>query len=170
MILYHGSNVEIFVIDLGFSVPYKDFGRGFYLTTLRDQAEKMALRTSKFRGGEPWVTSFEVPDDILTRPDLNVRIFNEVSEEWARFIINNRNRKFNDTESPDCNSDGKYDVVYGPVGNDDVTFLLRQFTRGFIDETALKNGLAYKKASDQYSFHTQRAIALLEKAGAWYVS
>lgn len=32
MILYHGSNTAIDGIDLNRCRPYKDFGRGFYLT------------------------------------------------------------------------------------------------------------------------------------------
>ncbi len=40
MVLYHGSNTDIKEIDLRMCKPYKDFGRGFYLTVLKDQAEK----------------------------------------------------------------------------------------------------------------------------------
>ena len=39
MILYHGSNLKIEKIDLLKCRPYKDFGRGFYCTTIRKQAE-----------------------------------------------------------------------------------------------------------------------------------
>lgn len=35
--LYHGSNVRIESIDLGKCKPYKDFGKGFYLTILRNR-------------------------------------------------------------------------------------------------------------------------------------
>lgn len=42
MILYHGSNVEITEIDLSKSRPYKDFGRGFYLSVDINQAKRMA--------------------------------------------------------------------------------------------------------------------------------
>ena len=38
MILYHGSNMAIDGIDLNRCRPYKDFGRGFYLTDIREQA------------------------------------------------------------------------------------------------------------------------------------
>ena len=38
MILYHGSNVAIDVIDLSKSRPGKDFGKGFYLSADRQQA------------------------------------------------------------------------------------------------------------------------------------
>ncbi len=44
MILYHGSNLDIASINLNMCRPYKDFGRGFYLTSMEDQARKMAHR------------------------------------------------------------------------------------------------------------------------------
>lgn len=170
MILFHGSNVEIEEIDLSRSIPFKDFGRGFYLTSMESQAEKMAKRTARFYGGEPVITSFDCPDDILTRDDLNTRAFDDVTEEWAIFIINNRDRKFSDVSSTECNADAKYDVVFGPVGNDDITLLLRQYTRGLIDSESLCRGLEYKKACDQYSFHTDKAIEMLKKIGCHHVS
>lgn len=46
MRLYHGSNMMIENIDLSKCKPYKDFGRGFYLTEIKEQAEKMASRTA----------------------------------------------------------------------------------------------------------------------------
>ena len=75
MILYHGSNVEIESIDLSRCLPYKDFGRGFCLTSILDQAEKMAVRTARFYGGDPVVTEFEAPNDLLTGHGLNTRVF-----------------------------------------------------------------------------------------------
>ncbi|WP_348716765.1 DUF3990 domain-containing protein [uncultured Alistipes sp.] len=42
MRLYHGTNTEFSTIDLTKSNPYKDFGRGFYLTDIREQAEQLA--------------------------------------------------------------------------------------------------------------------------------
>ncbi|MCD7737075.1 MAG: DUF3990 domain-containing protein [Lachnospiraceae bacterium] len=62
MILYHGSNVEIEKIDLDLCRPYKDFGRGFYLTTIESQAGKMALRTSKIYGGKPVFSGSFLPE------------------------------------------------------------------------------------------------------------
>lgn len=50
MILYHGSNLKIDKIDLSKCKPYKDFGRGFYCTTIKKQAEFMAERVVKRYG------------------------------------------------------------------------------------------------------------------------
>lgn len=51
MILYHGSNTDIKTIDLTMCRPYKYFGRGFYLTTLQEQAERMAKRVARIYEG-----------------------------------------------------------------------------------------------------------------------
>ena len=59
MILYHGTNCSIDKIDLDKCRPYKDFGKGFYLTTIREQAEKMAHRVARIYGGEPTVNVYE---------------------------------------------------------------------------------------------------------------
>lgn len=42
MILYHGTNMDFDGIELSKSSPYKDFGKGFYLTDIRSQAEQLA--------------------------------------------------------------------------------------------------------------------------------
>lgn len=46
MILYHGSNTAIDGIDLNRCRPYKDFGRGFYLTDIREQAQRNGRKNS----------------------------------------------------------------------------------------------------------------------------
>ena len=40
--LYHGSNQKFDVVDLSKSRDKRDFGRGFYMTTLQEQAEHWA--------------------------------------------------------------------------------------------------------------------------------
>lgn len=50
MRLYHGSNIVIDSINLAMCRPYKDFGKGFYLTDIKEQAENMAVRVSKIYG------------------------------------------------------------------------------------------------------------------------
>lgn len=55
MFLYHGSNIEIKKIDLSLSKPYKDFGRGFYLSDNYEQALQMANFKTSLLGGNPVV-------------------------------------------------------------------------------------------------------------------
>lgn len=87
MILYHGTNCSIDKIDLNKCRPYKDFGKGFYLTTIKEQAEKMARRVSRIYGGSPIVNAF-IYDIDADNSDINIKSFPAPTEEWARFVIN----------------------------------------------------------------------------------
>ena len=42
LVVYHGSNAKFNRIDLSKSRNKRDFGRGFYMTTLQEQAEQWA--------------------------------------------------------------------------------------------------------------------------------
>jgi hypothetical protein len=164
MILYHGSNVDIQSISLTACRPFKDFGKGFYLTDIPEQATRMANRVSRIYGGTPIVNVYEINDDVFTDENLNIKDFGqETSEEWARFVMNNRNKMYTDYLNPLCNLDAKYDIVIGPVADDNMAMLFRQYENELIDFDTLLQGMIYKKTSSQYSFHTERSISLLRK-------
>ena len=164
MILYHGSNVAITDIDLSKCHPFKDFGKGFYLTSLKEQAIKMANRVAKIYGQSPTVTMFDF-DDKIDNHDLKILKFNQPDKVWAEFVINNRNRHFQNIHDLNCNTDNKYDIVIGPVANDDLALLFRQFTRGYMSIETLLEQMKYKKLTNQYSFHTDKSIGLLNRIG-----
>ena len=166
MILYHGTNLDIASINLNMCRPYKDFGKGFYLTLLEEQARKMAYRVSKVYGGRPVINIYEVDDNLLSNKELSIKNFGtEITEEWAAFVMNNRNRNFTDFENALCNFDFKYDIVMGPIANDDLAMLFREYSKHAINLDVLLKELSYKEATNQVSFHTERAIELLRKIG-----
>ncbi len=70
MRLYHGSNVVIESINLAMCRPYKDFGKGFYLTDIEEQAKQMANRVSRIYGGSPVINTFEIQDDFRKISDI----------------------------------------------------------------------------------------------------
>ena len=163
MILFHGSNTDIARIELSKCRPNKDFGKGFYLTTIREQAVRMAQRVARMYGGSPILNIYEFDDADKNLTSLNVRRFNGPSEEWAKFVITNRNAT-KLTDSPkDSNIDCKFDLVIGPIANDDLALLFRQFSEGTISVETLVNEMKFKKLTDQYSFHTEKSIHLLNK-------
>ncbi|SFU75256.1 DUF3990 domain-containing protein [Butyrivibrio sp. M55] len=166
MILYHGSNTEIKEINLAMCRPYKDFGQGFYLTVMKEQAEKMAIRVARIYGGAPVLNVYNIDDDFMGTDSLNIKDFGtETSEEWARFVRNNRSKTYTDFANVECNLDNKYDIVIGPIADDDMALLFRQYENGVISFENMLTGMIYKKTTNQYSFHTQRAISLLRKVG-----
>ena len=161
--LYHGSNTVIETIDLSKGRPNKDFGRGFYVTTIQEQAEKMARRVARIYGGEPCITVFEMDEKQMEKAGLSIRRFDNPSREWALFVINNRNRAFEDISNLECNLDNKYELVIGPVANDDLALLFRQFSGGLITVEELTEEMKFKKLTIQYSFHSKRSVSLLKK-------
>jgi hypothetical protein len=163
MIVYHGSNVEIDKIELEKCNKYKDFGRGFYVTTIEEQAERMAKRTVKRFGGIPTVTSFEFNMEAMI--ELHSKEFDKVDNDWAMFIINNRDKDFKDISNSLSNHDNKYDIVFGAVANDDIATTFALYKDGFITSEILTDRLKFKNLSNQYSFHTEKAIMLLKKVG-----
>ncbi|MCI9038583.1 MAG: DUF3990 domain-containing protein [Clostridia bacterium] len=60
---------------------------------------------------------------------------------------------FSDISNLECNFDNKYDLVIGPVADDDIIVLFRTFVRGLIDIDTLIKELTYK---DIYIMSLQR--------------
>lgn len=157
MILYHGTYTDIQSIDISQCMPYKDFGQGFYLTDIEQQAENMAIRKSRFvPNSSPYILKYQFDEQHLTNGVLQVKIFKNPTEEWAQFIIANR-------YNPKNNIIHNYDIVIGPIADDGVALQIGLFKDGFIDLAALTKALEYKKLNKQYYFGTTRAINLLRK-------
>jgi hypothetical protein len=169
MILFHGSNLEIAQIDLNICKPYKDFGKGFYTTELEEQARNMAKRTVRIFGGKPCITKFLIDDEEFENCNISQRVFDAPTNEWALFIINNRNKNFIDIASLECNLDNKYGIVRGPVANDDIRLLFDLFEDKIITMEELAKKLEYKELTSQISFHTDNAVRLLKKTGAYFL-
>jgi hypothetical protein len=164
--LYHGSNIEIERVDLTQCRPFKDFGRGFYTTPLKEQAREMAKRTVRiYKEGTPCITEFFFDEKILEDKQFNIKRFKEPNFEWAQFVVNNRNHNYQDIASFKCNVDGKYDIVTGPVANDDITALINVCLAGILSDEALVKELTFRELSGQISFHSEKAVVCLQKTG-----
>ena len=127
MKLYHGSDVEIENIDLSYSQINKDFGKGFYLSDDINQAWNFAKYKAdkpKSRTKEAVVTEFEFDDSHLYDGSLRVIRFDGYSLEWVSFIKANRQVRNND-----------YDIVIGPIANDDVRTQFADFYASLQEES-----------------------------------
>ena len=162
MKLYHGSNSKIINIDLSKARPFKDFGRGFYLTEIKEQAQRMAIRVADRFGGSPYVSTFELSGNFFDDKTLNILKFESPNKEWALFVMNNREKNFSDTENKLYNGDNKYDLVIGAVANDDLVGTFDLFQDGFMSIDNVVKQITYKNLTNQYSFHSKKAIAYLK--------
>jgi predicted RNA-binding protein YlxR (DUF448 family) len=156
--LYHGSNQTIEVPDLVHSKPFKDFGRGFYLSPDKQQAWDLAFqKVSQTQQGKAEVTEFLFDETVMQSPDLKVLTYLDYCEEWALFVLKNRDKNAQHTIHD-------YDIVYGPIADDGVTFQLRRYEGGVISLERLVEELKYAKGiTFQYYFGTERALKLLKR-------
>lgn len=155
MILYHGTNCDFSVIDLTKTKPYKDFGRGFYVTDIQQQAHDLARNRCKIWGGTPCVQEYEFDETNLHSNNLNVLRFEKVCIEWADFIYKNR------TVSAKFSHD--YDIVIGPIADDGVAYLLNLYEDGLRTLEELAKELEYKDLNSQFCFLTKKAVSLLRR-------
>lgn len=154
MILYHGSNIAICEIDLEKSRPFKDFGKGFYLSDVESQAEEMAKFKVQIFGGEPIVTKFMFDFGELRSSGLRILTFDDYSEEWLDFVIANREGRESEN----------YDFVYGPIADDRVGLQLRKYKDEDISKEELLRKLKYiKGVTFQYYFGSEEAVKYLRK-------
>ena len=148
MILYHGSFLEIAQPDLIHSRHNVDFGKGFYVTPLYEQAAKWCGKFKR-RGKDGIISKYEY--DESRESELKVLKFDSYSEEWLDFILVCRSGK----DMTD------YDLVLGGVAN-----TVELFFDGLIDKTEAINRLRYEKPNLQICFRTEKALSLLRFEGS----
>ncbi len=150
MKLFHGTNKKFDDIDLLKSKDKRDFGKGFYTTTIFEQAEKWAKNQLVRYGGNG---SFVKEYDFMENANLKVKVFSEMNEEWLEFVKR-------------CRTDGgtphDYDIIKGPVANDNTMRTIALYISGIYTAEQAIEQLKFFKVNDQVSFHTEKALKCLK--------
>jgi len=154
--VYHGSTFIVEKPNLEILNYRTDFGKGFYTTTDRKQAEKWTEIKKKRLGKEAinknieqYVNVYEYIED----KNLHILNFTEATEEWLKFVMKNRE---SDTLVH------QYDVVVGPVANDNLYQVLVGYENGMYDiEETIKRLKTYL-LSNQISFHTLKSLECIK--------
>ncbi|MCD7839368.1 MAG: DUF3990 domain-containing protein [Erysipelotrichaceae bacterium] len=155
MILYHGSNLSVEEPKIIKSGRRLDFGNGFYLTSSYDQARRWAnLKVKRLKAGEPTITYFSIDDE--KQKELNILRFDSPSKEWLLYVSSNRNK---------ANFIDDYDLVIGPVANDQTMPVLKLYFSGIYDEEEAIKRLLPQTLRDQYAFKTDKSLESLNLNG-----
>ena len=152
MFCYHGSDTIIDAPKILEPGRPLDFGGGFYVTTSRDQAARWAAKVA-YRNNTitPCVNRYLLDLDNA-KGMLSVLIFEAADEAWLDFICANRSGQ----------STKEYDLVMGPVADDNVYRVVVQYENGDIDKAAALKALRTEALCDQILFHTKRALSFLQ--------
>ena len=148
-ILYHGSTVKVEppkVIEGRFT---KDFGYGFYVTLISDQADSWS---SRFSNG------------IVSKYIFNSNFHNlsyikfDRDDEWLDFIVDCRLGKSH-----------KYDIVEGPMADNQIYNYVNDFIRGDISRAAFWELAKFKHPTHQIAFCSSKSIECLKFIGSYEV-
>ena len=83
---------------------------------------------------------------------LRILRFQQPDPHWLRFVVSNRKGN---------NSEDEWDVVYGPVANDQTMPVIDLYLDGMYTEEEAIRRLLPEKLHDQVTFKTAAAISLL---------
>ena len=150
MILYHGGTEAVMHPDCKKGRPDLDFGQGFYVTLLLDQAEGFARRKARDRRGKPVISIYEFDYDAAIK-DCTYLNFEFYDEAWLDFVVASRNGM-----KPWAN----YDIVEGGVANDRVIDTVELYTIGILDKASALGRLSEHQPNHQICILSQ---AILDK-------
>ena len=148
MILYHGSYLEIAKPDLFHSRSNVDFGRGFYVTPLHEQAAKWCGKFKR-RGKDSIISRYEY--DESRESELKTLKFDSYSEEWLDFIIRCR-----------YGVPHGHDVVIGAMANDQIYNYVADYMDGVLTREQFWSLAKFKYPTHQISFCSEKALRCLE--------
>lgn len=145
MKLYHSSNIIVEFPDTMHSRNYLDFGRGFYLTSLYDQAIRYAQRFKR-RGQTAWLNTYKI--SLSEKKLWKIKRFETYDKDWLDFVAQCRSG----------NDIGDYDMIIGGIANNRVIMTLDRYFSNEISEEKALGLLRFEKPNIQYCIRSERML------------
>ena len=147
MKLYHGSTVIVDKPLISYGRDNLDFGKGFYTTSMQNQAEKWVQRFISL--GKKGIINIYNFDDDNIQTKYRYKKFTEYNEEWLDFVLA-------------CRGGSKeyhnYDIIEGGIANDKVFNTVELFFTGLIDKSTALHRLKFEKPNNQICFINQEVV------------
>lgn len=148
-IVYHGSSVVIQTPQILVSRKTKDFGKGFYCTVIKEQAERWAKRFDT-----PIVNVYS----MLIDNNLDVLEFKSMTEEWLDFIIACRYGKPH-----------THDIVIGAMANDQIYNYVSDYMDGAISREQFWVLAKFKYPTHQICFCSEKTLSCIKFENSYEV-
>jgi len=166
-VVYHGTISLIDEIDVAKGKPYKDFGRGFYVTENFSHAQNLAVRNKTLEqersGSKCSAYVYTYTLDMKKAHNFKIKEFTIADLDWMRFVLSNRNTR---------DKAHDFDIIIGPTANDDTSIVLKSYFSGLYgdinSERALKLALDMIEADNlpsQIYFGSNEATVCLTQKG-----
>ncbi len=122
-----------------------DFGRGFYLTAIRQQAADWAKRVAG-TDKTPILNVYELDRNAFIQ-EGRARIFEAYDEAWLQFIVENRTGR---------EAWRAYDYIEGGVANDRVVDTVNLFIAGLMSLDVALERLSWHRPNNQICLLNQQ--------------
>lgn len=150
MEIYHGSNITVSQPLAQAGRRNLDFGKGFYTTRLKSQAQKWALLVAsrKKKNSEGIISTYEFNEECFASEEYVYKNFPVYDMEWLEFVVACRNGK----------DETNYDIVEGGVANDQVIDTVEDYENNRITAEQALDQLKFKKPNNQICIRSQEII------------
>ena len=146
--VYHGGTDIIESPNFASGRKNLDFGQGFYVTDLKEQAKRWADRVARQRLEDGIISIYDF-DKEKAISEFRYLKFNSYDEDWLNFIVKCRTG-FNPSE--------QYDCVEGGIANDRVIDTVEGYINGTIDASHALLELSKHQPNNQICFLGQAVI------------
>lgn len=145
MRVYHGSYIEIAKPDIIHSRKKVDFGVGFYVTPIEEQAKNWCRQY--ILRNKPGIVSIYNFDERAYGKCPSIQ-YESYSEEWLDFVFECRRGQ----------DKSEYEIVAGGVANDRVFDTVELYLEGIISKRDAIGRLAFERPNFQICLRTQNVI------------
>ncbi|MGO5164769.1 MULTISPECIES: DUF3990 domain-containing protein [unclassified Candidatus Paralachnospira] len=143
--VYHGGYQPVKHPEIRVGRNTKDFGVGFYCTIIKEQAQRWAKRYAT-----KIVSIYDVRLDF-DDPDLKIKEFRDMTDEWLDFIISCRAGTSHD-----------YDIVIGAMADDQIYNFISDYMDGVLTREQFWVLAKFKYPTHQINFCSEKALKCLE--------
>lgn len=143
--VYHGATEIVKCPICAFGRPRLDFGQGFYVTDIKEQAIRWAKSLADKRGLQPVLNTYTLDREAFME-EGKCKIFTSYNAEWLDFIVANRRGD---------NLATAYDYIEGGIANDRVIDTVNLYIQGLTDSATALQQLAFYKPNNQICLRNQ---------------
>ncbi len=147
--VYHAGTAKVDKPDCKYGRKNLDFGHGFYVTDIYDQALNFARSKAADRKQSGIINTYLLDKEAFLKETSKVKIFETYDDEWLEFIV--ACRSGNDVWQ-------EYDYVEGGVADDRVINTVNLFMQGFISKERALTNLRYLKPNNQICILNQELL------------
>lgn len=139
VMVYHGGTETVEKPVCKYGRKNLDFGQGFYVTDLREQAVSWARQIARRRGLAPVLNRYRLNREAILL-EGRCKVFKAYDKEWLDFIVASRQGK---------QVTNKYDYIEGGVANDRVVDTVNLYMVGLMDESMALRRLSEHQPNNQ---------------------